>query len=234
MRILFTFLIIISSFLFTSCSKKTIPQIDTTSSQIDTIISQMDTTSYSVGVLVAKSLKAQGLEKIDGDSFTAALQDVFNGNTLKVSEADAQANYSKMITEVQSRVGEANKMAGEKFLEENAKRAEVKTTASGLQYEVLQSSDSTVRPDASSTVEVHYHGTLIDGSVFDSSVDRGEPISFALNRVIKGWTEGLQLMNVGSKYRLFIPYDLAYGNMKQGSIDPFSALIFDVELLSIK
>lgn len=198
------------------------------------LIAQMDTTSYSVGLLVAKSLKAQGVEKIDEASFTEAVKDVFNDNELKVSEQDAQMNYSKMISELQSKAWEPNRQAGEKFLAENAKRSEVKTTASGLQYEVLQSSDSVEKPSASSTVEVHYHGTLVDGTVFDSSVDRGKSISFPLTRVIKGWTEGLQLMNVGSKYRLFVPYDLAYGNADKGTIKPFSALIFDVELISIQ
>lgn len=198
-----------------------------------TIQAQMDTTSYSVGVLVAKSLKAQGIEKLDEASFGKALTDVFAGNKLAVSETDAQKHYSELVTASQAKAGGANRQAGEAFLAENAKRKEVSTTASGLQYEVLEGSDSLVKPTATSTVKVHYHGTLIDGTVFDSSVDRGEPISFPLNRVIKGWTEGLQLMPVGSKYRLFIPQDLAYGPGGQGSIQPYSALIFDVTLIEV-
>ena len=123
---------------------------------------------------------------------------------------------------------------GEKFLAENAKRAGVKTTESGLQYEVLESSIGQ-KPKATDSVKVHYEGTLIDGTVFDSSYKRGEPISFPLNGVIKGWTEGLQLMSVGSKYKLFIPYQLAYGEHGAGdSIPPYAALIFTVELLGIE
>jgi len=123
---------------------------------------------------------------------------------------------------------------GEVFLAGNAKREGVTTTASGLQYEVLQQGSGTKHPSAESTVNVHYHGTLTDGTVFDSSVERGEPISFPLNRVIKGWTEGVQLMKTGDKFRFFIPADLAYGNRSAGKIPPGSVLIFDVELLAIE
>ena len=123
---------------------------------------------------------------------------------------------------------------GDVFLATNAKREGVKTTASGLQYEVLQSGNGDKHPTEISTVNVHYHGTLTDGTVFDSSVERGEPISFPLNRVIKGWTEGVQLMKKGDKFRFFIPADLAYGNRSAGKIPPGSVLIFDVELLAIE
>jgi len=122
---------------------------------------------------------------------------------------------------------------GTKFLENNASVDGVKTTDSGMQYLVLSQGTGNEHPQAADKVNVHYHGTLIDGTVFDSSVDRGEPISFGLNQVIRGWTEGLQLMVVGEKTRLFIPSDLAYGNSKTGSIEPGSLLIFDVELLGI-
>ena len=122
---------------------------------------------------------------------------------------------------------------GAEFLAKNAEKEGVKTTASGLQYLVLQPGSGTQHPSATDKVKVHYHGTLIDGSVFDSSVDRGEPISFGLNQVIKGWTEGLQLMVVGEKTRLFIPSELGYGNRSAGPIQPGSVLIFDVELLGI-
>jgi peptidylprolyl isomerase len=123
---------------------------------------------------------------------------------------------------------------GKQFLLENEKREGVKETDSGLQYLVLQNGDGEQRPSASSTVKVHYHGTLIDGTVFDSSVDRGEAISFPLDRVIKGWTEGVQLMVVGDKFKFFIPAELAYGNSAAGSIEPGSTLIFEVELLGIE
>lgn len=123
---------------------------------------------------------------------------------------------------------------GEVFLANNAKRDGVKTTASGLQYEVLNSGDGDKHPTEVSTVNVHYHGTLTDGTVFDSSVERGEPISFPLNRVIKGWTEGVQLMKKGDKFRFFIPANLGYGSRSAGKIPPGSVLIFDVELLAIE
>ena len=122
---------------------------------------------------------------------------------------------------------------GAEFLTVNAQQEGVKTTASGLQYLVLQPGSGSLHPSAYDRVKVHYHGTLVDGAVFDSSVDRGEPISFGLNQVIKGWTEGLQLMVVGEKTRLFIPSDLGYGNRSAGKIEPGSVLIFDVELLGI-
>ncbi len=122
---------------------------------------------------------------------------------------------------------------GNEFLAQNKTQEGVKTTASGLQYQVLQQGTGTVHPKASDTVTVHYHGTLIDGTVFDSSVERGEPIAFPLNRVIKGWTEGVQLMVEGDKYRFFIPSELAYGNRSTGKIGGGSVLIFDVELLKI-
>lgn len=126
-----------------------------------------------------------------------------------------------------------NRQAGLDFLQENKNKEDVKVTDSGLQYQVLNAVESDERPIASDTVLVHYHGTLPDGSVFDSSVNRGAPISFGLNQVIKGWTEGLQLMTVGEKMRLFIPSELAYGDRATGSIPAYSVLIFDVELLAI-
>ncbi|MCL1058628.1 FKBP-type peptidyl-prolyl cis-trans isomerase [Shewanella gelidimarina] len=131
------------------------------------------------------------------------------------------------------KVSKENIELGNAFLAENKLKEGVSTTASGLQYQVLAAGDGTVHPKASDTVTVHYHGTLIDGSVFDSSVERGEPIDFPLNRVIKGWTEGVQLMVVGEKTRFFIPSELAYGNRSAGKISGGSTLIFDVELISI-
>ncbi len=127
----------------------------------------------------------------------------------------------------------ANIEKGAAYLQSNAQREEVTTTASGLQYEILAKSENTDHPKASDKVKVHYHGTLIDGSVFDSSVERGDPISFGLSQVIKGWTEGVQLMSTGDKFRFYIPHDLAYGKRRAGSIGPGSTLIFDVELLAI-
>ncbi|WP_426415053.1 FKBP-type peptidyl-prolyl cis-trans isomerase [Aestuariirhabdus sp. LZHN29] len=137
------------------------------------------------------------------------------------------------VTSKGQKAAEENVRLGQEFLTENAKAEGVQTTPSGLQYKVLEAGSGSEHPDASDTVRVHYHGTLIDGSVFDSSVERGEPISFGLGQVIRGWTEGLQLMVVGEKTRLYIPSELGYGNRSAGSIPAGSVLIFDVELLGI-
>jgi peptidylprolyl isomerase len=142
--------------------------------------------------------------------------------------------YYFVSTNNNNKNAEQNIKIGQTFLDKNKHKEGVKTTNSGLQYLVLNPSEESIKPSASSTVTVHYHGTLLDGSVFDSSVDRGESIAFPLNRVIKGWTEGLQLMVVGEKTRFFIPSELAYGNKSAGAIPAGSTLIFDVELLAIK
>jgi len=153
---------------------------------------------------------------------------------LQYGEKELNYDEFKQGIEFVMKASTEAKEAGEKFLAENAKREGVKTTASGLQYEVLETTLGQ-KPKATDSVKVHYEGTLIDGTVFDSSYRRGEPISFPLNGVIKGWTEGLQLMSVGSKYKLFIPYQLAYGERGAGgSIPPYAALIFTVELLGIE
>jgi FKBP-type peptidyl-prolyl cis-trans isomerase len=156
----------------------------------------------------------------------------------KIMTAEEAATYAetvqnRMVSEkAAAKYGDYRK-ANEAFLAENAKKAGVTTTASGLQYEVLKAGTG-IKPTAASVVKVHYHGTLIDGTVFDSSVERKEPATFGVSEVIKGWTEALQLMPVGSKWRLYIPQELAYGPAEQGTIKPFSTLIFDVELISIE
>lgn len=194
---------------------------------------EMEKVSYSLGVNVAKSVKSQGLESIDSDAIAKAFKDVFEGNTLEISEEEAnivlQDYFGKLANEKQK----ANVESGQKFLDENAKREGVVTTATGLQYEVLKegSGDS---PKETDNVTVHYHGTLIDGTVFDSSVDRGQPATFPVNGVIPGWVEALQLMNPGAKYKLFIPSNLAYGERGAGgAIGPNATLVFEVELISI-
>ncbi len=198
------------------------------------IYSQVDTVSYSLGVIVAQNLVKQGISGVNADGIAKGLSDVLNGNELAVNAQDADRIFSTFVQEQQAKMHEVNKSAGESFLAENMKRKEVVTTDSGLQYEVI-TEGSGEKPAASSTVNVHYHGTTIDGNVFDSSVERGQPISFPLQNVIKGWTEGLQYMTVGSKYRFFIPQDLAYGAQSPSpAIQPFSTLIFEVELLGIE
>lgn len=193
----------------------------------------MDSASYSIGVLFANSLEQQGITEVDAEMIAAGLNDALAGNP-KVTPQQAQEQFQRFAQAKQAAKFEANKEAGEAFLAKNKAREGVKTTDSGLQYEVLQAGDG-ASPSATDKVKVHYHGTLIDGTVFDSSVERGEPISFGLNQVIPGWTEGVQLMKVGAKYRFYIPSELAYGARGAGQdIKPFSALIFDVELLGIE
>ena len=157
-----------------------------------------------------------------------------HGDTVMMTNYEAQMYIRSTMQARAAKDSEPNRIAGEEFLAENAQRPEVTVTESGLQYEVLQKGKGNVHPTEQSTVTVHYHGTLIDGTVFDSSVERGEPASFPLNGVIRGWTEGVQLMVVGDKFRFYVPYNLAYGDRDMGNIKPYSALIFDVELLDIK
>ncbi len=199
------------------------------------VSAQLDTTSYSVGMIMAKSLKSQGITEITEEAFMQGLNDFLKSGNTVVNLSEANARFNKLAEQAQLKMHEENKIAGEKFLTDNAKKEGVMTTPSGLQYSVLTPSDNPAKPVLSDKVKVHYHGTLTDGTVFDSSVDRGEPISFPLANVITGWQEGLQLMNVGSKYRLYIPYDLAYGSRAAGpTIKPYSALVFDVTLLAIE
>lgn len=194
----------------------------------------MDKISYALGLSMGQNLMSSGVEKLSYADLAQGIQDVLEKQQPKVSYQEAQQLLGKFFQELENKIATEQKAAGEKFLAENAKRPEVKTTASGLQYEVLEGTIGQ-KPTAIDTVKVHYEGTLIDGTVFDSSYKRGEAISFGLNQVIKGWTEGLQLMSIGSKYKLYIPYQLAYGEQGAGaSIPPYSALIFTVELLDIE
>lgn len=191
--------------------------------------------SYCIGMSVADSLAQQDLDGIDPQVLAEAVSDVFAGKTLKYSPDSANQIIQQYLQEVTASKFEVYKAEGEDFLKENAAKPGVTTTDSGLQYEVVAAGNGP-KPKASDTVQVHYHGTLIDGTVFDSSIARGIPATFGVHQVIKGWTEALQLMPVGSKYRLYIPQDLAYGAHPHpgGAIKPYMALIFDVELLAIQ
>ena len=183
---------------------------------------------------MGQNLMGSGVEKLNYQDLALGIEDVLTHQQPKISYQEAQQVLNQFFQELEAKVAGAAKAEGEKFLAENAKREGVKVTASGLQYEILEPSLGQ-KPKATDTVRVHYEGTLIDGTVFDSSYQRGEPIEFPLNGVIKGWTEGLQLMPVGSKYKLYIPYELGYGERGAGqSIPPYAALIFTVELLEIK
>lgn len=193
---------------------------------------------YGMGVNIGSTLASQGLlNDLDLDAMIAGIRDSVDGE-LQLSEEDIMAALQALQMKKQAEAQEAiaaQAQAGRDFLAENGKRSEVTTTASGLQYEVIsRGDDSAPKPQATDGVNVHYHGTLIDGTVFDSSVERNEPISFNLNEVIPGWTEGLQLMGVGDKFRFFIPAELAYGESGAGPIPPNSTLIFEVELLGIE
>ena len=194
----------------------------------------MDKISYALGLSMGQNLMGSGVEKLNYQDLAAGIEDVLTHAQPKITYQEAQQVLNTFFQELEAKVAGAAKADGEKFLAENAKREGVKVTASGLQYEVLEPSLGQ-KPKATDTVRVHYEGTLIDGTIFDSSYKRGESISFPLNGVIKGWTEGLQLMSIGSKYKFFIPYQLAYGERGAGaSIPPYAALIFTVELLGIE
>ena len=191
--------------------------------------------SYAIGMSIAESLKSQQLDKLDLNLLKSGIQDVFEGNDLKINPNEANDLIKSYVDEANNAAYGENKQSGIDYLNENKKRSEIQTTESGLQFEILKAAEGD-SPKSTDNVTVHYHGTLIDGTVFDSSVERGSPASFGVHQVIPGWTEALQLMNVGSKYRLHIPQELAYGANPHpgGPIQPFSTLIFDVELLSIQ
>lgn len=199
-----------------------------------------DSVSYGIGLLVAQNFKSQGMD-LNPDFLNKAINDVLKGGTPLISDMVAQQTANRYMMKVQeqkmaeqAKQFEPNKLAGEKFLAENAKKEGVVTLPSGLQYQILKAGDGP-KPTANDKVKTHYHGTLIDGTVFDSSVQRGEPITFPVTGVIQGWVEALQLMPVGSKWKLFVPESLAYGIRGSGpTIKPYSALVFEVELLSIE
>jgi len=197
------------------------------------LITELDSVSYSLGVNIGENIKTQ-FEDINLDNFEAGIKDVLEKDEeAKISDNQAQAIIQSYFSKKQQKQSESVIEEGINFLRENGKREGVTTLASGLQYEVINDGTGP-KPTIEDNVTTHYHGTLIDGTVFDSSVDRGEPASFPVGGVIKGWTEALQLMNVGSKWRLFVPYDLAYGERGAGpKIGPFTTLIFEVELISI-
>ena len=200
----------------------------------------MDKLSYALGLGIGQQLAQMGAENISADDFAQAIKDVLSGQELKVSHKEAQtivqeyfAKQNEKLQAERAEQGKVHKEAGEKYLAENAKKDGVVTLPSGLQYQVLKEGNGK-KPSAKDTVMCHYEGTLIDGTVFDSSYQRGEPATFPLQQVIAGWTEGLQLMKEGGKTRFFIPYLLAYGPSGAGqSIPPYAALIFDVELIEV-
>ena len=194
----------------------------------------MDKLSYAIGMSMASNLMNSGLKHIDVESFVKAFTDIMNNAEPAITPQQANQIIQEYFGKMQDEMLENNLKEGEAFFEENAKKEGVVTLASGLQYQILQEGNG-AKPKATDRVKCHYHGTLLNGKVFDSSVQRGQPAVFGVNQVIKGWVEALQLMPVGSKWRLFIPSALGYGAQGAGdSIEPNSALIFDVELLGIE
>ena len=202
---------------------------------------EFDRLSYALGLSMGHNFRGSGIEKINVQDFADGVDAVYYGEAPKMNIEDAKKVINEFFTALQEKqqqeaaaMADVNAKAGEQFLAENGKRVEVKTTPSGLQYEVLEEGTG-VQPTAGDRVTVHYTGKLIDGTVFDSSVDRGEPATFGVTQVIPGWVEALQMMKAGSKWRLFIPSALAYGPQGAGGIiGPNQTLIFDVELISVE
>lgn len=197
--------------------------------------SEVDTVSYSLGVSIAQNLKMNGFDSINAAAFAEGINDFMNDENPKIHPSMADQLISAYITTKRARAFEETKKEGEDFLASNKDKENIKTTESGLQYEVVEEG-SGISPDENDNVTVHYTGKTIDGEVFDSSVERGEPVTFQLNQVIRGWSEGLQLMKEGAKWKLYVPAELGYGERgtPDGSIPPNSALIFDVELISVE
>ena len=201
----------------------------------------MDKLSYALGIGIGSQLAGMGAKELNIDDFAQAIKDVISGSQLKVDNVEAQTLVQNFFQEQEAKqqaaaaeAGKAAKAEGEAFLAENGKKEGIVTLPSGLQYQVLKEGNGK-KPSATDQVVCHYEGTLIDGTVFDSSYQRNQPATFGLNQVIPGWTEGVQLMQEGAKYRFFIPYKLAYGERGAGAqIPPFATLVFDVELIELK
>lgn len=194
---------------------------------------ELENFSYALGMSIAGNLIQTGVNTVNPEIFLTGFKDVFKGETTLIHPEEANTILEEFITKINQNKGSNNREEGLKFLSDNRKKQGVTELPSGLQYQVLKEGDGEI-PKATDQVKCHYHGTLIDGTVFDSSVQRGQPAVFPVNGVIQGWVEALQLMSTGSKWRLFIPSDLAYGSHGAGgSIGPHSTLIFDVELLKI-
>lgn len=193
----------------------------------------MDKLSYALGLSMAQNFKGSGIQQINADDFADALRAVYEDKEKKMTFDEAKQVVQDFFTELEANAGAMNEELGKKFLEQNAQQEGVKVTESGLQYLVLKEGDGK-KPGPNDVVTVHYTGRLIDGTVFDSSVERGEPATFAVGQVIPGWVEGLQLMSEGAAWRLFIPSNLAYGPHGTGPIQPNSTLVFDVQLIKVE
>jgi len=196
--------------------------------------SNRDSASYAIGIGIARNLQAQSLDSINIAMLYKGLNDALHKKAVPFSDDVAGACINTYVQKVSGEKALGNKIAGQKFCTANAKRKEVKSLPDGLQYEVIKTGTDTTRPKLISRVKCHYHGTLLDGTVFDSSVDRGEPATFMVNEVIQGWQEVLLMMTVGSKWKVYLPSSLAYGDRGSGKIGPGATLIFDIELLGVE
>ena len=193
----------------------------------------MDKFSYAIGLGIGQNLLSMGAQSINVEDFAQAIKDVLDRKETAISHNEAREIVNKYFEELETKLNAENIEKGKSFLEENAKRPGVVTLPSGLQYEVITEGNGK-KPSATDRVKCHYEGTLIDGTLFDSSITRGEPAIFGVNQVIKGWVEALQLMTEGAKWKLFIPSELAYGAQQAGEmIPPHSTLIFEVELIEV-
>lgn len=202
-------------------------------SKKNSLTTQMDSVGYGIGISIGQNLKKDNLMDIDAELIASGIKAVFKNDTSLMKPAQAQLVIQRFMQENAQKKGTANLEKGKKFMEDNGKKEGVVTLPSGLQYQIIKAGTGS-KPSAADKVTVHYHGTLIDGKVFDSSVQRGQPAQFPVNQVIPGWTEALQLMPVGSKWKLWIPANLAYGERSPGGvIGPNETLVFDVELISI-
>ncbi|MBQ7690799.1 MAG: FKBP-type peptidyl-prolyl cis-trans isomerase [Muribaculaceae bacterium] len=192
----------------------------------------MDKLSYALGLSMGQNFKGSGIQRLNIDDFAAALRVVFEGGEQQMTYDEAKQVVTEFFTSLEKDAAELNERAGREYLARNAKQEGIHVTASGLQYQIIKEGTGR-KPGPGDVVTVHYTGRLIDGTVFDSSVERGEPATFAVGQVIPGWVEGLQLMNEGAAWRLFIPSNLAYGPHGTGPIQPNSTLIFDVQLIKV-
>lgn len=194
---------------------------------------ELDSVSYSIGLNIAENLSNQGLADLNVDALAKGMADYLAKNDLAITREEGEQMIQAYMQKKAMEMANKNKAEGEAFLAENAKKKGVITLPSGMQYEIIEEGNGPI-PTANDKVRTHYHGTLIDGTVFDSSVERGQTATFGVTQVIQGWQEALQLMPVGSKWRLYIPYNLAYGDRGAGGqIGPFATLIFDIELIEI-
>lgn len=197
------------------------------------LTTEVDSVSYSIGLNIAENLSNQGLGELNIEALAKGMDDFFAKNDLAISKEQGEQIIQSYMQRKAMEAANVNKKAGEEFLSENGKKNGVVTLPSGMQYEIIEAGNGPI-PKASDKVRTHYHGTLIDGTVFDSSIERGQTATFGVTQVIQGWQEALQLMPVGSKWRLYIPYNLAYGERGAGGqIGPFATLIFDIELIEI-